>query len=67
MPYGRGLTARGIRSLYVGALRAAEVDDGGGDTVWYSVVAQCMLPQPIDWPATSAPQCCHCALVGLTR
>ena len=27
MPYGRGLTARGIRSLYVGALRAAEVDE----------------------------------------
>ena len=35
MPYGRGLTARGIRSLYVGALRAAEVDDGGGGTVWW--------------------------------
>ena len=35
MPYGRGLTARGIRSLYVGVLRAAEVDDGGGGTVWW--------------------------------
>ena len=68
MPYGRGLTARGIRSLYVGALRAAEVDDGGGGTVLYgSVVAQCLLPQPIDWPATSALQCCHCVLVGLAR
>ena len=32
-----------------------------------SVVAQCMQPQPIDWPATSALQCCHCVLVGLAR
>ena len=66
MPYGRGLTARGIRSLYVGVcvqlklMTVVMVPYG-------SVVAQCMLPQPIDWPATSAPQCCHCVLVGLAR
>ena len=40
MPYGRGLTARGIRSMYVGVLRAAEVDDGGGGTVWWRGCSQ---------------------------
>ena len=65
-PYGRGLTARGTRSLYVGVcvqlkLMTVVVVPYG------SVVAQCMRPQSIDWPAPSASQSCHCELVGLAR
>ena len=66
MPYGRGLTARGIRSLYVGVCVQLKLMTVVA-APYGSVVTQCMRPQPIDWPAPSASQSCHCVLVGLAR